>query len=505
MYCNVKENTINHLKKKGLVNEYMVIKTAMFYDENNKLSNLARTKYNVTNKGKLFNVERLANDNYKAVINEKFFSELQTNHNIYIDSQKKSEEKTNVIFDSELAKTIQTKLEKLYPEIKLNITNKPIWEQEGVGVYNQRENKRKAYLAIIDYYNSLEENVEENQEELETRKLKVGRLDSLQVMLEEPISYDYNQEEQKYEYTYSDVIENIYKNYSNAIGRTSSYRGDLKTYIASGDAIVYKPFYADDSVLVGQLYNDMFITSHFAPTSLRNGVELIKEAADSPMPIIIAVPDYQSNQLNKAGFRFITQVPQYFAGEIVMKNVMVNDAVTDADLKKLMDYFTRNYNQKNEANQIIGQANIKAMTVLIDAINQKQDTLPHEYAHHYISWFRNTPLVQQAIKKWGSEEALVQSIGEQVVLQKGEAYNWWKNFVDFIINKFKSLSSLDKKELTKILTDAFLTRQDLNETGTSSMYLRDGNSYNYLDIDSSMLQKMGYNINEIGQILKKIC
>ena len=33
--------------------------------------------------------------------------------------------------------------------------------------------------------------------------------------------------------------------------------------------------------------------------------------------------------------------------------------------------------QRNEANQIIGQANIKAMTVLIDAINHKQDTLPH--------------------------------------------------------------------------------------------------------------------------------
>lgn len=117
--------------------------------------------------------------------------------------------------------------------------------------------------------------------------------------------------------------------------------------------------------------------------------------------------------------------------------------------------------QRNEANQIIGQANIKAMTVLIDAINQKQDTLPHEYAHHYIAWFRNTPIVQEAIKKWGSEEALVQSIGEQVVKQKGEAYNWWNNFVKWIMNQFNSLSKLQKEELTQILTDAFLTRQDL--------------------------------------------
>ena len=59
--------------------------------------------------------------------------------------------------------------------------------------------------------------------------------------------------------------------------------------------------------------------------------------------------------------------------------------------------------QRDEANRIIGQANIKAMTVLVDAINKKADTLPHEYAHHYIAWFRNTPIVQEAIKKWGSE------------------------------------------------------------------------------------------------------
>jgi len=119
--------------------------------------------------------------------------------------------------------------------------------------------------------------------------------------------------------------------------------------------------------------------------------------------------------------------------------------------------------QRNEANKIIGQANIKALSVLIDAVNQKQDTLPHEYAHHYIAWYRNSPIVQEAIKKWGSEEALVQSIGEQVVKQKGEAYNWWNNFVKWIMNKFNSLSKLQKEELTQILTDAFLTRQDLGK------------------------------------------
>ena len=118
--------------------------------------------------------------------------------------------------------------------------------------------------------------------------------------------------------------------------------------------------------------------------------------------------------------------------------------------------------QRNEANKIIGQANIKAMSVLVDAINQKQDTLPHEYAHHYISWFRDTPIVQEGIKRWGSEEALVQSIGEQVVERKGEALAWWKNFIKWIMSEFSSLSELKRDEITKVLTDAFLTRENLN-------------------------------------------
>lgn len=131
--------------------------------------------------------------------------------------------------------------------------------------------------------------------------------------------------------------------------------------------------------------------------------------------------------------------------------------------------------QKDELNRIIGQANIKAGTVLIDALNQRIDTLPHEYAHHYIAWFRNTPIVQEAIRKWGSEEALVQSIGEQAVKQRGEAWNWWTKFVKWIMDKFNSLSKLQKQELTQILTDAFLKRVDLEtgEVGFSSERLRE--------------------------------
>ncbi len=118
--------------------------------------------------------------------------------------------------------------------------------------------------------------------------------------------------------------------------------------------------------------------------------------------------------------------------------------------------------QRNEANQIIGQANIKALSILIDAAyKNKPDLIAHEYAHHYIAWFRNHPLVQEAIKKWGSEENLVQAIGEQSVKQKGEAWTWWKKFFNFLQDLIGNLSSKDKNELRNILTDAFLSRTDL--------------------------------------------
>lgn len=122
------------------------------------------------------------------------------------------------------------------------------------------------------------------------------------------------------------------------------------------------------------------------------------------------------------------------------------------------------FNQEKEG-RIVGQAQIgtkeQAAKVLIDAANQKQDTLPHEYAHHYIAMFRESPMVQEGIKRWGSEEALVQAIGEQVVAQKGEALNWWNKFVKFI------LDALSDKEVLQVLTDSFLNKSNLNELNTN--------------------------------------
>ena len=126
----------------------------------------------------------------------------------------------------------------------------------------------------------------------------------------------------------------------------------------------------------------------------------------------------------------------------------------------------RRYGSVSEvARKIVGQADIEKMTVLIDAIDQNPDTLPHEYAHHYIAWFRESPLVQEALVKFGGgEEELVQAIGEAVVNKQGEVWDWWKRFTQWVKSFYTKLDDKTKSELVDILSNSFLTAKDL-ETG----------------------------------------
>ena len=136
-----------------------------------------------------------------------------------------------------------------------------------------------------------------------------------------------------------EFIERIQNNYEQAISRTSDYIGDLEGHILRGYGIVYQPDPENKSVLVGFTLRDIFIVSHFAPTSLKKGAELIQNAAKEKMPIVIACPAYQSSQLERSGFKYLTQVPQIFNGEIISKNVMINDAVNLEDIQYLKAFY----------------------------------------------------------------------------------------------------------------------------------------------------------------------
>ena len=104
-----------------------------------------------------------------------------------------------------------------------------------------------------------------------------------------------------------------------------------------------------------------------------------------------------------------------------------------------------------------GQAQVEgyiAGKVLLNSLLENQDTLPHEYAHHYIAWFRNADIVQNGIKLFGSEESLVQAIGENSV----KALKWYNRFSNWVKGLFskkqRTLNSLTKSFLSgEILTD----------------------------------------------------
>lgn len=132
---------------------------------------------------------------------------------------------------------------------------------------------------------------------------------------------------------YYDLADRIQEQYEAAITRRSTYIGDLAGHVLRGGGLVYEN---QGSYLVGNVVGAVFVVSHFAPKTLRSGYEMVKYL---PFPAVAAVPDAQANMLLKAGWRYLTDVPQFFAGEIVMKHVMVSPRVLPQDLQELQAYY----------------------------------------------------------------------------------------------------------------------------------------------------------------------
>ena len=100
MACNVQINAVNHLKNKGYIDDNMFVINAMFFNENNNLSDIAREKYGVRNSDQLFTTERLANDKVKAIPNEEMFNELQQKHDDFQNTML-TEEEIDDLYDGE--------------------------------------------------------------------------------------------------------------------------------------------------------------------------------------------------------------------------------------------------------------------------------------------------------------------------------------------------------------------------------------------------------------------
>lgn len=142
----------------------------------------------------------------------------------------------------------------------------------------------------------------------------------------------------------------------------------------------------------------------------------------------------------------------------------------------------------------VGKAEYEALKILVDMFESTSDTEPHEYAHFYIEMFKNSELVQNGIKEFGSKEKLVQAVGVRTVEMDGKARTWWQKFKDFI-KKLLNKNKYAKEALLAEITDAFLTRQDLGE-GVSIYDLLGVDYYTIPDVSTvrALLQKKASSI-----------
>jgi hypothetical protein len=456
-----------------------------FYSNPTIISQIPESSEEVTNPSEAVpikpGVEELFNSNPELA--NQVYKALGFQGNINSESNLKNTGKT----EQELIEYLKQK----YPELKLNISNNPVWEYDD-DVFNQlnfKKVKNAAIITVLSYalWNTNAKIINNNIQ---------YKNDLTTSLILKQLSSD--------AYLYIDINGNITESENNINTNAYSYlakiwqnAGSPKITISTGSGKSrYNP-----------LNNTITINVNRIDPS--DGYVEIEKDKNNKIIGYVITPDLfiaeithaiQASQgkmyFGKAILDFIKGVGNW-NNTYEIEGTLENEAHSKLEPKIVKEFESLFKNQKNQKGEIIGQANIKAMTVLVDAVNKKADTIPHEYAHHYIAWFRDTPIVKEGIKRFGSEEALVQAIGEQVVKQKGEAYNWWKKFTNWI------LSLMSDKQLLQVLTDSFLNRQDLNNFAYNEITLSKETSigWMFIQLNNKKIGRVKFvNNGEKGQL-----
>lgn len=87
-----------------------------------------------------------------------------------------------------------------------------------------------------------------------------------------------------------------------------------------------------ENYIFGYPGSNLFVPSHFAPSTMKGGVELIKKIGNSKSPAVFSVTEDLSPMLEKSGFIKIGEHPQTFGGTVSNKHMMVNKATSVEDL-----------------------------------------------------------------------------------------------------------------------------------------------------------------------------
>jgi hypothetical protein len=88
------------------------------------------------------------------------------------------------------------------------------------------------------------------------------------------------------------------------------------------------------------------------------------------------------------------------------------------------------------------------------------ETPPHEYAHAYIEMYSESPLVKEAIEKYGSIEAVARIMGRHYAGKKTSG--WFQNFVQKFWNLIKGIAG--SPDIGFKISEAFMKGEKLSST-----------------------------------------
>ena len=124
-------------------------------------------------------------------------------------------------------------------------------------------------------------------------------------------------------------LEVVYENYARAMAKRrpeSVLEQDRFTAYCFREDTFYVSL--GNSVVIGQMNNEVFCPSHFAPAGLKESIDLIKELRKDN--VIFAVTPDLGAMLKKLGYKFIFTTKACFRGEEVEKEIFASSYKTVA-------------------------------------------------------------------------------------------------------------------------------------------------------------------------------
>lgn len=187
------------------------------------------------------------------------------------------------------------------------------------------------------------------------------------------------------------------------------------------------------SDMINAIANDAF-TPKAKGYGERKGI-MTESQLDEAIKELKTKPQLKKNQRGETPFDLISKDPKTY------------QALKNALAKLYPDFIVREPQEIADKDGVInGIAHVEALKRVVEwsITDGRLDTMPHEYMHHYIQDMVNDPLVQEGIKKYGSEEALVQAMGESYTkdfmkhIDDGQK-TWIGKFIGKVIEKLRSM------------------------------------------------------------------